>query len=145
MPGRNPGHESTVRSLTWLPILDAIIHPVKNLLFVPFILLLLLAACSPSEAQLQPSTPSPIAELAAVEMIAATATLPPPEPSAPVPTTAVTGDAAPTTEPATLTPPPSPTSTAEPPQIISGQTAEGAFFLGDPAAPLTVIDYSDFL
>lgn len=77
--------------------------------------------------------------------VTATQPLPAAEPSAPVPTTAVTADAAPTTEQATLTPPPSPTSTAEPPQVISGQTAEGAFFLGDPAAPLTVIDYSDFL
>ncbi|MCA9917775.1 MAG: hypothetical protein KC445_07480 [Anaerolineales bacterium] len=29
--------------------------------------------------------------------------------------------------------------------VISGRTAEGAFFLGDPTAPITHIDYSDFL
>ena len=29
--------------------------------------------------------------------------------------------------------------------VIAGRTPEGAFFLGDPNAPLTMIDYSDFL
>lgn len=29
--------------------------------------------------------------------------------------------------------------------VISGRTEEGAFFLGDPDAPITHIDYSDFL
>jgi len=31
------------------------------------------------------------------------------------------------------------------PGVISGRTEEGAFFLGDPNAPITHIDYSDFL
>ena len=49
---------------------------------------------------------------------------------------------------------PDPTATAEmvaekdepaPVQVISGQTTEGAYFYGDPNAPLTLFDYSDFL
>ncbi len=55
------------------------------------------------------------------------------------------------TEPAS---PPVPTKVVEPTaaveepapiQVISGQTSEGAYFYGDPAAPLVLIDYSDFL
>ena len=29
--------------------------------------------------------------------------------------------------------------------VVSGRTEDGAFFLGDPNAPITHIDYSDFL
>jgi len=42
-----------------------------------------------------------------------------------------------------------PEPTAEPEAIAfvveSGRTPEGAYFLGSPEAPLTLIDYSDFL
>ena len=49
---------------------------------------------------------------------------------------------------------PDPTATVEvvveveepaPLHVISGQTAEGAYFYGDPSAPVTLFDYSDFL
>jgi hypothetical protein len=49
---------------------------------------------------------------------------------------------------------PDPTATVEPtieveslPEnlVVSGQTAEGAYFYGNPDAPLTLFDYSDFL
>ncbi len=33
----------------------------------------------------------------------------------------------------------------EPPKVVSGQTAEGAYFYGSPDAPVTLLDYSDFL
>jgi hypothetical protein len=29
--------------------------------------------------------------------------------------------------------------------VVSGRTEEGAFFYGNPNAPITLIDYSDFL
>ncbi len=49
-----------------------------------------------------------------------------------------------TEAPPTISPPPLPSATAVPVEN-SGQTEEGAFFLGDAAAPVTIIDYSDFL
>lgn len=47
--------------------------------------------------------------------------------------------AAPTQSAAVATP------TPDAPQIAFGRTAEGAFFHGSPDAPVTLIDYSDFL
>jgi hypothetical protein len=70
------------------------------------------------------------------------------EPTTEVPTSEPTEELQPTTaatEPATLTPPPLPSKEAAVVQVISGQTEEGAYFLGDANAPVTVIDYSDFL
>ncbi|MCA9994406.1 MAG: hypothetical protein KDE56_01585 [Anaerolineales bacterium] len=45
------------------------------------------------------------------------------------------------------TAPPEPTavSATDTGKVTAGRTDDGAFFLGDPNAPLTVIDYSDFL
>src|SRR5690606_7644330 len=37
------------------------------------------------------------------------------------------------------------TTTPDAPQVAYGRTAEGAFFHGSPDAPITLIDYSDFL
>ncbi|PIE82388.1 MAG: hypothetical protein CSA11_00705 [Chloroflexi bacterium] len=56
----------------------------------------------------------------------------------------------PTTQPTAQQPTAQPTAlpTEEPEMetaVIAGRTDEGAFFLGDPAAPVTIIDYSDFL
>ncbi len=48
-------------------------------------------------------------------------------------------------EPPTPTPPPLPADETPIIQVVSGQLPEGAFFLGDANAPLTIIDYSDFL
>lgn len=46
---------------------------------------------------------------------------------------------------ATETPSPeAPTATA-PPVAVNGRSADGAYFLGREDAPLTIIDYSDFL
>lgn len=57
----------------------------------------------------------------------------------------------PRVDPATAVPSPTATTSAttEPTAaetgVLSGRTDEGAFFLGDPNAPITHIDYSDFL
>lgn len=107
-------------------------------------LLLLLAACTRAAAP--PSTqtateqdlttlPAPLAEVVAT----ATAPLPPAEGAAP------TGNA--TSSPierAAATASPAPSVTASSPATV-GHTAEGAYYLGDPAAPVTIIDYSDFM
>jgi hypothetical protein len=48
-----------------------------------------------------------------------------------------------------VSPTESPAATAIPEIVAvgleSGRTAEGAYYLGSPNAPLTLIDYSDFL
>jgi hypothetical protein len=54
----------------------------------------------------------------------------------------VTGTAATSPAPTAVAPA---TETTAAVQVVSGQLPEGAFFLGDANAPLTVIDYSDFL
>jgi len=85
----------------------------------------------------------------------ATAVAPSPQPTS-LPTAIPTKVAA--TRPFTP-PPPTAVPTAPPPEptiepaeepnpesaVIAGRTAEGAFFLGNPDAPVTMIDYSDFL
>lgn len=99
---------------------------------------LLLSACTPTAETAV--SPSPLPATAVLP----TATFPPP-----IITNAAT--------PAVATAVPSPTATtiatAEPTAVataaetgvISGRTADGAFFLGAPNAPITHIDYSDFL
>lgn len=125
------------------------------------LLLTFLAACTGQE----PAAP---AEGAAAPPVEAT-DLPPLETAVPVPTDIVgppkqiptqapTSAAVeePAQEPPTAEPviEPGPTvaieATAEvegsaPLQVISGQTAEGAYFYGSPDAPVTLFDYSDFL
>ncbi len=104
------------------------------LLFVPLI------ACAPTAETAV--TPQPSPETAAL----ATETMPPP-----VVTSATAVAVA--TQPVTESPTPSaetePTTAVEADadegDVISGRTEEGAFFLGDPNAPITHIDYSDFL
>lgn len=111
----------------------------------------LLAACSGSESS-EPAIPAEIvqqeAEIEAVvntavpthTAIPATTTTERPTTEARSTETAV----APPTEPPTPTPPLA--VTTEPAiEVVSGQLPDGAFFFGDVNAPLTVIDYSDFL
>jgi len=85
--------------------------------------------------------PAPMIEEPVVEESAEAVVEEPNEPSAP-----------PETEPVEL--PESEETAVEPveapveetgPMVMSGRLDEGAFFLGDPNAPVTLIDYSDFL
>lgn len=57
-----------------------------------------------------------------------------------------TVDVGPTAE-APVDPEPTAAAVDEPAplQVISGRTVDGAYFYGNPAAPVTLYDYSDFL
>ena len=119
----------------------------KVCLFLIFVLLL--TACSASTADDAPEPETAVLEPAQPE-IAATPTL--------IPTTTP-----PKQEEPTAVPTDEPiqevvaTPVAEPiveevveevmseTAVVSGRTEEGAFFYGDPNAPITLIDYSDFL
>lgn len=111
------------------------------------ILVLILVACVP------PATaPVPIAEstspLIVTTAVPPTPTSVPPTPEltlmATVVSTATTQllAATATTEATAVPPSETPTST---PLITVGRTAEGLYFQGNPEAPITMIDYSDFL
>lgn len=102
--------------------------------------LLIFVACTPSTETAVSTQPPP--ETAVLP----TNTVPPPiieetvqvaEATAVLPTTVPT-------EAPTTSPEPTVEIVSEI-DVISGRTAEGAFFLGDPNAPITHIDYSDFL
>jgi len=112
----------------------------------------MLSACSVDQPEPEAVVASPTVQAVALVEVSTTATplptnvpLPTPASSTPLPTAVPVDESVVTAEPAVLNPSPSPTSEPDPLQVISGQTAEGAFFLGAPDAPITVIDYSDFL
>lgn len=129
-------------------------HGMKRftVLFLMGTLLGLLAACAPAtttepaaatvpppavQLETQPTLPAATDLPAATELPAVTAL---PEATQPPAATAVPA----ATEPAEPTALPEPT--AEPaPAIVYGVTDEGAYFYGNPDAPVTLIDYSDFL
>lgn len=104
---------------------------------------LFLAACA-GAAQELPTPPATTAVPQALPQPQATNTVSPTFPPPTEPPATVT--AVPTQTPlplATAPPPPAPASVE--PRVTSGQTAEGVFFRGDPDAPVTILDYSDFL
>ncbi len=137
-----------------------IIILVKRLTFLILLVTVLLAACGGQEAApTVESTALPVGtaslpSTATAEPLPTETTAPPTDVPTEAPVDALVEEISaesPSTEPASL---PEPTATNEPPeeveepaaaQVISGQTVEGAYFYGDPAAPLTLIDYSDFL
>lgn len=130
---------------------------MKHITLFLFISVFLLTACGGQQAA-EPTAEiaAPLMEDATPELAVQTAAPLPTETTAPptdVPTEAPT--AMPVDEP-TARPPaaPDPTATVEtaveveepaPMPVISGKTAEGAFFYGNPDAPVTLFDYSDFL
>jgi len=158
MSGRNRGNKSIVSSLTWLKTDGDIIQRMKRLIITLMLMTFFLAACAGSPPESGEIAPQE--ELAAAEVQETKTTLPrptdepavtaspeteanTPEPAAETSATQAAEQAI-SVEPPTLTPLPAPTE--EPvPLVISGQTDDGVFFLGDPNAPLTIIDYSDFL
>lgn len=104
---------------------------------------LISAGCATSAGIEEPLAAVPTALERTVEVpppVVASATAPPAT-AAPV---EVTLPAAPeiTDPPPTQTPAPPAT---EPAAVGFGRTADGAFFHGSPDAPVTLIDYSDFL
>jgi len=110
------------------------------------LILLWLVACAPATETAAPPKPSP--ETAVLPP----ATIPPPviTEQVPIPAelTAVPNPTQPAAE--SITTPavelePTAEEVAAETGVISGRTEEGAFFLGDPNAPITHIDYSDFL
>lgn len=104
--------------------------------------LLILAACTPSTETAVSPSPTAQAQPTALP----TNTIPPPviAETAQEVATAVPELVEPTKDPTAAPPEPTPEAVADV-GVISGRTEEGAFFLGDPNAPITHIDYSDFL
>ncbi|MAT97681.1 MAG: hypothetical protein CL608_11100 [Anaerolineaceae bacterium] len=110
------------------------------------LILLIFTACTPTTETAVSPQPSP--ETAVLP----TATVPPPvivEESATVAeATAVPNPTQPAADPTptfAVEAEPTAAEAADETGVISGRTDEGAFFLGDPNAPITHIDYSDFL
>ena len=111
----------------------------------PLFLILFLGACAPAgegpaSPGALPATQAPARTTPTAPVVTATATRRPAEIQAP--DNVASASPSPTAVPATTTnPSPSPTSSP----ARAGHTAEGAYYLGDPAAPVTIIDYSDFM
>jgi len=128
---------------------------MKRIILLSFFAPMLLAACAGDRSEAE-TISAPTGQVLAVEARATETQTPLPtdppqataEPINDVASSEPTVESEPTTvaiEPPTLTPPPLPGDEVAAVQVISGQTEEGAYFLGDPNAPVTVIDYSDFL
>ena len=128
--------------------------PMKAKVLFILLGLMALVACAPAAG----TTPGPAAVLPV-----ATQTIPPPvvdtapparpptsAPAGPPPSPTATMDQPPAAAPTAAPSVPTVTATAaeEPAaagEVIYGRTAEGAYFHGAAGAPVTLIDYSDFL
>lgn len=115
----------------------------KWILILPLVLLALVACAPGAESESEEGIPAvepeptnpPLAEVATEPATTAVPTdAPPAEPTA-IPTDALVTEPTdvPTEEPVAET------------AVVAGRLDEGAFFLGAPDAPVTMIDYSDFL
>lgn len=117
--------------------------------FLFLLLLFGLMACSPTTAVSPEQSEPELAEAVDEVAVEPTNTAVVIEPTAPpvielatvAPAESIETDEAATAEPP---PEPEPTEVADG-QIESGRTADGAYYLGSPSAPIRMIDYSDFL
>lgn len=113
-------------------------------IFLILTFLLLITACAPT-------TEPPKSETTTVDTaVSQTETMPPPVITVDTPRveppTAVPESTQPASEPTIAAPTAEPVVEAVPEGgVVSARTPEGAFYLGDPNAPITHIDYSDFL
>lgn len=129
---------------------------MKRLLLIIFLFCLLSTACTPTTTETVDSEPAAVASTAidtaaGDTAVLATETVPPPVVTVDTPRveppTAVPEATELTSQATDDVPEPEPLleeAVAEA-SVISGRTEEGAFFLGDPNAPIVHIDYSDFL
>lgn len=119
--------------MTFAPSTHRLVAPLA-------LLLLLMAGCGPATPQ-QPAVGENPAPVAAVEVTATPIPVDTPAPTdtpEPAPTTAEpTATAQPVAEPA-------PTSTPEPDWTQVAALVDGLYILGNPNAPIRLIDYSDF-
>lgn len=112
--------------------------------YISFLIFLLVACSTPEPTAVSPTPttpPTPPTTATAVsQSTLPPATIAPTQPAATASATAVVAETAVSTA-TTL-----PTATAPTqPVITAGRTDDGAYFRGDPNAPITMIDYSDFL
>jgi hypothetical protein len=124
-----------------------IILSMRRKMLLLIVLMVALAACAPtaefSDADGRPTVPAAVQPTeTALPPVAATVT------GAVAVTSTPATEAIPTQTKSTETPAASPTAT--PPVVATaavtyGRTDEGAYFHGAPDAPVTLIDYSDFL
>jgi hypothetical protein len=106
------------------------------------LILLIFTACTATMETAAPPQPSP--ETAVLP----TATVPPPviaELPSPTPEATTVPDSTQPTATTAIEAEPTAEEVAAETGATSGRTEEGAFFLGDANAPITHIDYSDFL
>ena len=116
---------------------------VSLMLFLPGCNAYALVAPSPPEP-----SPTPIAVATLVPPTVTPVPSPGPEPAASEPVEEVPPTATETAPPLTATPTETaaPTLTPEPDWLAySGRTEEGLMFLGNPEAPVKMIDFSDFM
>jgi outer membrane biosynthesis protein TonB len=118
---------------------------------IVLLLALILVACAPQTAELEAAVTAPVMT---AEVAVTSDALPPPEvatetidrPSTEVPAVATASLAEPAVAPeATATATTPDESPGEESPVVYGRTDEGAYFHGAADAPVTLIDYSDFL
>lgn len=123
----------------------------RNRLCLALVAILFLVSCTPDDTQspveVQATAPPQPTETAARPVDAPTSTMATADPAPTNAPTIVESTATSTSEP-TEVPDPEMTEAPEdaPAEVaVNGRTEDGAYFLGRADAPVTIIDYSDFL